>query len=215
MRTLYGACLSCCSIETRSSFDKSPQDALKPYVKLQELVFALKQAQPAAEDAAPHLVDHVELTTKSLWEQMKEAFVTKFDITLRKMKWPNKDASLQGSIHTEWAEGVERLLELQGPELESQEKKPTATKRRQEPLVLLPLEAMVKPLELRFRYHFEGDKPTNRLDKVGSLLYCPEFADIDSRSTFSLMLLAYCIRMKTFSQCTYSQYCPHIFEDPI
>lgn len=37
-----------------------------------------------------------------------------------------------------------------------------------EPLVLLPLEVMLKPLELRFRYHFEGDRPTNRLDKVCS-----------------------------------------------
>lgn len=36
----------------------------------------------------------------------------------------------------------------------------------EEPLVLLPLEVMVRPLELRFRYHFDGDKPTNRLDKV-------------------------------------------------
>jgi hypothetical protein len=33
-------------------------------------------------------------------------------------------------------------------------------------LVLLPLEVMVRPLELRFHYHFEGDRPTNRLDKV-------------------------------------------------
>ena len=32
--------------------------------------------------------------------------------------------------------------------------------------MLLPLEVMAKPLELRFRYHFDGDKPTNRLDKV-------------------------------------------------
>lgn len=36
----------------------------------------------------------------------------------------------------------------------------------QEPLVLLPLEVMIKPLELRFKYHFDGDKPTNRVDKV-------------------------------------------------
>ncbi len=35
-----------------------------------------------------------------------------------------------------------------------------------QPIVLLPLEVMVKPLELRFTYHFEGDRPTNRLDKV-------------------------------------------------
>ena len=39
----------------------------------------------------------------------------------------------------------------------------------EEPLVLLPLEVMIRPLELLFRYHFDGDKPTNRLDKVSSL----------------------------------------------
>ena len=54
-----------------------------------------------------------------------------------------------------------------------------ATFERNEPLrvsseavVLLPLEVMVRPLELRFRYHFEGDRPTNRLDKVRFSLAC-------------------------------------------
>lgn len=36
----------------------------------------------------------------------------------------------------------------------------------EETQVLLPLEVMVHPLELRFKYHFSGTKPTNRLDKV-------------------------------------------------
>lgn len=35
-----------------------------------------------------------------------------------------------------------------------------------EPPVLFPLEVMVHPLDLRFKYHFSGDKPTNKLDKV-------------------------------------------------
>jgi hypothetical protein len=36
---------------------------------------------------------------------------------------------------------------------------------KQDGAILLPLETLVKPLALRFRYHFEGDKPTNRVDK--------------------------------------------------
>jgi hypothetical protein len=40
-----------------------------------------------------------------------------------------------------------------------------------QPPVLFPLEVMVHPLELRFKYHFNGDKPTNRLDKVSHFLY--------------------------------------------
>ena len=35
--------------------------------------------------------------------------------------------------------------------------------------MLLPLEVMLKPLELRFKYHFYGDRPTNRPDKVRTL----------------------------------------------
>lgn len=35
-----------------------------------------------------------------------------------------------------------------------------------EPPILFPMEVIVHPLALRFKYHFNGDKPTNRFDKV-------------------------------------------------
>ena len=152
----------------RFSFDKSPQEALKPYIQLQELAFVLKQAQPAAEDAAPHLIDHVENTARSLWTQMKNTFASGFEKTLKKMHWPSKDVSLLGPLEKEWSQGVKRLLELQEPELNSHENNVDKVGMQGDPLVLLPLEAMVKSLELRFKYHFEGDRPTNRLDKVST-----------------------------------------------
>ena len=34
--------------------------------------------------------------------------------------------------------------------------------------VALPIHALAQPLVLRFRYHFDTQRPTNRLDKVGS-----------------------------------------------
>ena len=97
---------------------------------------------------------------------MKDAFASKFEITLKKMQWPNKNTSLEGPVEQEWSEGVQRLLDLQEPELNSYEKRAVTKKYQEDPPILLPLEAMVKPLELRFKYHFEGDKPTNRKDKV-------------------------------------------------
>ena len=33
---------------------------------------------------------------------------------------------------------------------------------------LYPLSTLVRPVALRFKFHFEGDRQTNRLDKVGS-----------------------------------------------
>jgi hypothetical protein len=58
------------------------------------------------------------------------------------------------------------LLIHRHSELRSRENQETGYSGVEEALVLLPLEVMVKPLELRFRYHFDGDKPTNRPDKV-------------------------------------------------
>lgn len=101
--------------DTRRNFSVSPQAALNPYLRLQNLVTALKEAQPAAEDAAPHLVDYVDLSAQTLWKQMKEAFARGFQETLTKMKWPGKDVVLSGRIEIEWTEGVEKLLELQEP----------------------------------------------------------------------------------------------------
>lgn len=153
------------STEARSNFKSSPQNALQPYLRLQNLATALKAAQPAAEGAAPHLIDHVDRTTRTLWKQMKDAFASEFEATLKEMQWPTKDLTLDGQLQQEWVDGVKKLLELQEPELKARDSQTTDSTKGEEPLVLIPLEVMVKPLGLRFKYHFEGDRPTNMLDK--------------------------------------------------
>lgn len=103
------------SSEARRYFKASPQAALNPYLQLQKLAVELREAQPAAEDAAPHLIDHVDNTARTLWKQMKEAFASEFEETLKKMKWPGKDVTLSGSLEQEWISGVKKLLDLQEP----------------------------------------------------------------------------------------------------
>lgn len=93
----------------------SPQAALKPYLRLQNLRGALKKAQIAAEDAAPHLIDHVDGIIRTLWQQMKDAFAKDLEEALTKMKWPGKDTKLEGRLAHDWIEGVEKLLDLQRP----------------------------------------------------------------------------------------------------
>ena len=142
---------------------------MKPYIKLQELAIAIKAAQPAADDAAPHLVDHVEHTTSIVWKQLKSVFSTEFENTLKTIKWPSKDIMLRGQVKAEWDAGIVRLLELQDPELKANESHQNIDGKGSRPLVLLPMEVLVRDFELRFKYHFEGDKPTNRTDKVSEL----------------------------------------------
>ncbi|KAL8952018.1 MAG: hypothetical protein Q9222_002037 [Ikaeria aurantiellina] len=115
------------------------QAALQPYLRLQKLAIALKEAQPAAEDAAPHLVDHVHRSAHTLWAQMKDAFAGDFEKVLAKMDWPGKNLTLTGTLEQEWNQGVERLLELQEPELNAQN---DHVKPYEEPLLLLPLQVM-------------------------------------------------------------------------
>lgn len=69
-----------------------------------------------------------------------------------------------------------------------------------EPLVLLPLEVMVKPLALRFRYHFDGDRPTNKLNKVRQVTAHGTYqgAYKPSRNTFFLISLVCSIHMRNF-----------------
>ena len=56
-------------------------------------------------------------------------------------------------------------------ELESRDREPTEGAKQKEPLVLLPLEVMVKPLDLRFKFRFEAKGPANKLEKVCSHLW--------------------------------------------
>ncbi|KAI9785874.1 MAG: hypothetical protein M1816_008201 [Peltula sp. TS41687] len=153
------------STQARQQIKTSPEAALKPYIRLQHISKALKQLQPAAEGAAPHLVDHVDNASGTLWKQMKDTLSVQFEQTLARMKWPSKEAKFENGLLAEWEAGVEKLLLLQDPELMEAVENVTRQRGLTEAPVLLPLEVMVKPLELRFRYHFESDRPTNRLDK--------------------------------------------------
>ena len=102
-------------MEARKNFKATPQAALHPYLQLQRLSALLKAAQPAAEHAAPHLIDHVERSAQTLWQQMKAAFAEGFEETLSKIHWPGKHLNLEDDLEQQWKGGVERLLDLQQP----------------------------------------------------------------------------------------------------
>ncbi|GAB1211733.1 hypothetical protein ATERTT37_000857 [Aspergillus terreus] len=150
------------SKEALKCIETSPREAIQPYTRLRSIAESLKEAQPAAEGAAPHLVEHVGRLSSVLREHLKGNFTKRLQAILEQMKWPSKELHFPSDLQTQWAENVGLLLDLQIPELKSRE---SAGQHPVDPPILFPLEVMVHPLELRFRYHFSGDKPTNRLDK--------------------------------------------------
>ncbi|KAI9656096.1 MAG: hypothetical protein M1829_000451 [Trizodia sp. TS-e1964] len=151
--------------DARGKMNTSPRAALKSHTRLQHLAQALEALQPAAEGAAPHIIDHIHGVAKWLWNHMKDSISSELEAVLVDMGWPNKHCALNGDIGRRWSDAVVKLLEFQEPELLARENEAFFLNVSPEPIVLLPLEVMVKPLELRFRYHFDGDRPTNRPDK--------------------------------------------------
>jgi len=171
------------SKQALSSIQSDPPTAIEPYSRLRSIVVSLKEAQPAAEGAAPHLVDYTEKLASALREQLKKFLGDRLKKTLASLKWPTREMNITDRLLDEWRADVELLLDLQTPcgpfSYESSEEDILTTTHRElphrdtlisnqesEPPVLFPLEVMVNPLDLRFKYHFSGDKPTNRLDKV-------------------------------------------------
>lgn len=84
---------------------------------------------------------------------------------MKKLNWPKASATVPLALQKDWPTNIGRLLDLQRPELEDREHDLQARSPTDEPPALLPLQVMVKPLELRFNYHFSGEKATNRFDK--------------------------------------------------
>ena len=137
---------------------------LNEYRGLQSLSLRLGPLQDAAELAAPNLVDLVRSITDDLRLQIEKAFSAQLESVLKKLNWPSPGATVPESLYNDFQNSVSKLLDLQLPDLEASERTNANTTLSQQPLVLLPLKVMVQPLELGFRFHFEGDKPTNRLD---------------------------------------------------
>ncbi|CUS14102.1 unnamed protein product [Tuber aestivum] len=141
------------SDEAREGIQKDPKLALAPYNKLQRVSKELKSRHREMEDVAVHLVGYVEKTTGLLWDEMKNCLSGQFGEVLSKINWPTVSADVSNAPG--FGKAFEKLLVLQEPGIE--------TGLEDNPL--LPMEVLVKPLELRFRYHFEGDRQTNRIDK--------------------------------------------------
>jgi len=144
-----------------ASLGKDDAAALDAYSRLHDLASKIPPLREAAEGAAPHLADYITRNTEKLHKQIEKAFSTQLEGVLKKMSWPAPNMTVPALLEGEFREGVKKLLDLQKPDLEAKE----AGAARSAPLVLLPLQVMVRPLELGFKFHFDGDKPTNRLDR--------------------------------------------------
>lgn len=78
-------------------------------------MISLKEAQPRAEGAAPHLIDYTEQLASALRQQLKKFFGDQLQKTLEALKWPTRDLNITDSLLAQWRQDVELLIGLQAP----------------------------------------------------------------------------------------------------
>lgn len=153
------------SEDAQAQLHTSSDAALHPYQQLRALHTRLLRLQHDAEGAAPQLLHHVGSITQALRTQILAAFSSDLDAVLSKMHWPTPTAAVPAPLRQEWDTALVKLLDLQMPELEGMSYASGPGDKLTLPPVLFLFEVLVQPLEMRFRYHFDGDKPTNRIDR--------------------------------------------------
>jgi hypothetical protein len=76
---------------------------------------SLKEAQPAAEGAAPHLINYTEKLASALRQQLRKFFGDRLQKTMEALKWPTRELNITDKPLSQWRQDVELLIDLQMP----------------------------------------------------------------------------------------------------
>ncbi|KAJ3016158.1 hypothetical protein HKX48_004180 [Thoreauomyces humboldtii] len=147
------------TVETASTRDVKA--ALTAYEQLRALRTAAVSdvVGPTAPDGKQHhLLRYVEDVTDRAYLLIRSNLSSKLEEQLDALEWPkpiDPARSLQEEKMAPFRETFGNLLLLQHPK----------EARGSEIVALLPIEVLLQAPILHFKYHFQGDRPTNRLDK--------------------------------------------------
>ncbi|KDQ54870.1 hypothetical protein JAAARDRAFT_160141 [Jaapia argillacea MUCL 33604] len=155
---------------------KAPTTPLSPtslssYQSLQSFVSSVSQACSDVEDGGEsqgdepklHLILFLEKIRDRTWIDIKGVLAAPLLEAAEKLKWPMRVDYISASPEDRKAfeSAFLNILRLQsiGDKLHS------STNQKQKTQTLYPLQTLVHPIALRFKYHFDTSRGTNRVDK--------------------------------------------------
>ncbi|KAI9319128.1 TIP-1 family-domain-containing protein [Dichotomocladium elegans] len=147
------------------SVETTPANAIGPYQQLCRFTSSVKARvadSPVTEMQFARLQSHLDRLSSNVYQRLEYVLSKNFKATLEQLSWPTPIKPPFGPQLKEKLTGFEDafrcLLLLRRPSdvdapIDAQDIK------------LLPITVMLEALNLRFRFHFETSKPTNRVDK--------------------------------------------------
>ncbi|KAI0639075.1 TIP-1 family-domain-containing protein [Trametes polyzona] len=135
------------------------------YQNLQTFVDSVTAACAKVEAVASqpdlHVIAFLEGIVERTWRDIKGVFSSKLLEVAEKIKWPLKVdyAAAAPGDRRAFETAFGHLLQLQTIGIQIRKRKGSTREG------LCAIQALVQPIALRFKYHFEGTRQTNRLDK--------------------------------------------------
>ncbi|KAG7098927.1 hypothetical protein E1B28_000822 [Marasmius oreades] len=136
------------------------------YQDLQAFVSRVSATCSTSEDGDQmlHLISFLSRLLETTWLDMKQVLASPLLEAAEELKWPtpvNYDM-FTADVRVKFERSFLRLLQLQriGEQFEIPQGQTSGIKGG-----LYPLGVLVQPISLRFKYHFEDDRQTNRPDK--------------------------------------------------
>ncbi|KAF8744205.1 RINT-1 / TIP-1 family, partial [Rhizoctonia solani] len=119
-----------------------------------------------SESETPTIAKFLRDLRSSTWKEIKGVFSNRLVEASEKLSWPLPiNLTVSSRSHVEaFQQAFIDLLSLQA-EGEAIQTRNGAIDNRNERDGLYSLEALILPIALRFKFHFDGTRPTNRLDK--------------------------------------------------
>ncbi|KAF9585741.1 hypothetical protein BGW38_000956 [Lunasporangiospora selenospora] len=146
--------------ESRQELQVSTEKALGLYNSLLELSNKVRETVGGHDT---RLEPFLRASVESLLKEIKTFIAKKFQKSLDALGWPTpitEPSTISDENRIEFEKAFKEMLLLQEPiygPLDKSGSKPFPP--------LLPIELLAAPIIMRFRFHFDGNKPTNRLDK--------------------------------------------------
>ncbi|KAH8100492.1 RINT-1 family protein [Cristinia sonorae] len=153
---------------SQASQSSSPLSAVSQYEELKNFVVKVAESCENVEDASGpqtlHLITFLHSIKDRAWHDIKAGFVSTLVAAAEKLQWPSAvdypSASPQDRKTFEAA-----FLDLFKLQSEAKRLQVAEVISPSEKDGLYSIQALVQPIALRFKYHFEGSRQTNRLDK--------------------------------------------------
>ncbi|SCV72603.1 BQ2448_4140 [Microbotryum intermedium] len=150
-------------ISLRALQDESLPGALSGYVQLVEYIREIHDNAPAL-----NLTAHLVGMASSVWSQLLKALSARLLQRVEALGWPQpikEPLDDYDQATADFKASFTDLLILENIQIKHPLPSSSNTVTTQPARPLLALAPLVHPLLLRFRWHFDGDRNTNRIDK--------------------------------------------------